>query len=176
MNSNDDMNKILLRRIRLMILFYMAVLLASGITALPLTWELSILVRCFGEGTVVGNLVPGLADWLVLVKEGLDSNAEHYPFIAYGTDWLAFAHIMIALAFLGPLRDPVKNIWIIRWAMLCCIGILPLALICGTIRGIPWGWQCIDCSFGVFGIVPLILIDRWVKRLKNHEAQIQENS
>ena len=110
---------------------------ASGITAIPLTWELSIFVRWFGEGTVIGNLVPGLADWLALVKEGLDSNAEHYPFIAYGTDWLAFAHIMIALAFIGPLRDPAKNIWIIHWGMLCCIGVLPL-----------------------------ILIDRWTKRLK----------
>ncbi len=167
MNPPENMDKILLLRIRLMILFYMAVLLASGITAIPLTWELSILVRWFGEETVVGNLIPGLSGWLALVKEGLDSNAQQYPFIAYGTDWLAFAHIMIALAFIGPLRDPVKNIWIIHWAMLCCIGIIPLALICGTIRGIPWGWQCIDCSFGVFGIIPLILIDRWTRRLEN---------
>ena len=29
--------------------------------------------------------------------------------IAYGTDWLAFAHITIAVAFLGPLKDPVRN-------------------------------------------------------------------
>ena len=25
-------------------------------------------------------------------------------------DWLAFAHVVIAVAFWGPLRDPVKNI------------------------------------------------------------------
>ncbi len=163
------MQKQLIYRIRLMILLYMAALLASGITAFPLTWELSILVQWFCEGTVVGDHVPGLVGWLAHVKEGLDSNAQHYPFIAYGTDWLAFAHIMIALAFIGPLRDPIKNIWIVHWGMLCCIGIIPLALICGSIRGIPWGWQCIDCSFGVFGIIPLILIDRWTKRLNSVE-------
>jgi hypothetical protein len=138
----------------------MAALLASGITAFPLPWELSVLVRWCGE-------VPGLAEWLVRVKEGLDYNARHYPFIAYGTDWLAFAHIVIALAFIGPLRDPVRNIWIVHWAMLCCVGIIPLALVCGTIRGIPFGWQCIDCSFGVFGIVPLLLIDHWTRRLQS---------
>ncbi len=148
-----------------MILLYMAALLLSGITAFPLPWELSVLVQWFGEGTWAGRLVPGLADWLVRVKEGLDFNARQYPFIAYGTDWLAFAHIMIAVAFLGPLRDPVKNIWVVRWGMLCCIGIIPLALICGSIRGIPWGWQCVDCSFGVFGILPLLLIDHWTRRL-----------
>lgn len=32
---------------------------------------------------------------------------------------------------------------------------VPLALICGPIRGIPFGWQCIDSAFGVIGIVPL---------------------
>ena len=160
------MDKILLRRIRLMILFYIAAVLVSGITAFPLPWEVSILVRWFGEGTVIGTHLPSLADWLARVKEGLDSNSQLYPFIAYGTDWLAFAHIVIALAFVGPLCYPIKNRWVIRWGMLCCVGIIPLVLICGAIRGIPWGWQCVDCSFGVFGIIPLILIDRWTRQLQ----------
>ena len=149
-----------------MILFYMVALLVSGITAFPLPWELAILVQWFGVGSVAGTYIPSLADWLARVKEGLDVNAQLYPFIAYGTDWLAFAHLVIALAFIGPLRDPIRNIWIIHWGMLCCAGIIPLALICGTLRGIPWGWQCIDCSFGILGIVPLILICRWTRQLR----------
>ena len=36
----------------------------------------------------------------------------------YGFDWLAFAHLLIAIAFLGPLKDPIKNEWIIRWGMI----------------------------------------------------------
>ena len=160
------MTQRLLRRIRLMILFYMAALFISGITAFPLPWELSVLVRWVGEGTVAGTSMPGLADWLAQVKEGLDLNAQSYPFIAYGTDWLAFAHIMIALAFIGPFCDPIRNVWVIHWGILCCLGIIPLALICGALRGIPWGWQCIDCSFGIFGIVPLILICRWTRQLR----------
>jgi hypothetical protein len=73
-----------------------------------------------------------------------------FPFLAYGTDWLAFAHLMIAVAFIGPLRDPVRNRWILEWAMICCVGVLPLAFIMGPIRG-PFGWTLVDCAFGVVG-------------------------
>jgi hypothetical protein len=34
--------------------------------------------------------------------------------------------------------------------------VLPLALICGPLRGIPIYWRLIDCSFGVLGAVPLV--------------------
>lgn len=154
-----------------MLLFFMGALLASGITAFPLVWELSILVRWFGPGTWFGETIPGLADWLVTVKAGLDYNAEHFPFLAYGTDWLAFAHIMIATAFLGPLWNPVRNLWVVHWGMICCVCVLPLAFLCGPVRGIPFGWQCIDCCFGVFGIIPLILIHRWTRRLERTDAE-----
>jgi hypothetical protein len=33
-----------------------------------------------------------------------------HPWLAYGTDWLAFAHIVIAVFFIGPFVDPVQNI------------------------------------------------------------------
>ncbi|SCF41963.1 hypothetical protein [Micromonospora mirobrigensis] len=32
----------------------------------------------------------------------------------YGTDWLAFAHLVLAVAFWGPLRDPVRNVWVVQ--------------------------------------------------------------
>ena len=86
--------------------------------------------------------------------------------MAYGTDWLAFAHIVIAMAFIGPLRDPVKNIWVIEFGMIACVLVIPLAAICGPLRGIPWLWILIDCSFGIFGIMPLWLIRRYIKRLE----------
>jgi hypothetical protein len=44
--------------------------------------------------------------------------------------------------------------------------IWPLALICGPIRGIPFYWQLIDCSFGFFGMIPLLLCLRDVGRLE----------
>lgn len=54
-----------------------------------------------------------------------------------------------------------------RWfGMIACAGIIPLALICGPIRGIPFWWSVIDMSFGVFGVIPLIVVRRMIKRLE----------
>jgi len=80
--------------------------------------------------------------------------------------WLAFAHIVIAIAFVGVLTKPVRNIWIVHFGMIACIAILPLAFICGSIRQIPFYWQLIDCSFGVFGIIPLYILHRYIKKLE----------
>jgi len=162
-------NTQLLLAIRGLVLFYIVALLASGITAFPLSWELGLLCQWFGEGTVVGNSIPALAHWFAYVREGIMYNAEHFPFYAYGTDWLAFAHIVIAIAFVGPFRDPVRNIWVIHWAMIACVLVILLALICGPIRGIPFGWQLIDMSFGLFGIIPLIVIHVMIKQLEKRK-------
>jgi hypothetical protein len=152
--SNDTKR---LKIIRLLLILFIICLVLSGITAFPLEWELRMLMSWFGHGTVIGSYFPGIAHWLSYVKEGLEFSAK-YPFLAYGTDWLAFAHLVIAVAFLGPLKDPVKNIWVIEFGMIACILIIPLALICGHIRGIPFFWQLIDCSFGVFGSIPLAIV------------------
>jgi len=62
---------------------------------------------------------------------------------------------MIAIAFIGPIRDTKRNIWVTEFGMIACVLIIPLAMICGPIRGIPFYWRLVDCSFGVVGIIPL---------------------
>ncbi|HON08072.1 MAG TPA: hypothetical protein PLW02_08245, partial [Verrucomicrobiota bacterium] len=101
------------------------------------------------------------------VRDALIETNAKYPFIAYGTDWLAFAHFVIAVAFIGPLRDPVKNVWVIEFGMIACILVVPFALVMGGVRGVPLGLRFIDCSFGIFGIIPLWLCHRQIKRLVN---------
>ena len=159
--------KQLLRKIRLLVLFFIAALAVSGITAFPLVTEVNILSSLLG---IDGNLSPtaysGLRHWIATVNEGLIRINNDYPFMLYGTDWLAFAHLVIAVAFIGLYREPVRNKWLIYFGMIACAGILPLALICGSIRGIPFYWQLIDCSFGIFGIIPLCLLHIWVKKLE----------
>jgi hypothetical protein len=78
----------------------------------------------------------------------IDTN---YPFIAYGTDWLAFAHLVLAVLFTGIIKDPVRNIWVLQFGLIASAAIFPLAFIAGSIRGIPFFWQLIDCSYGLFG-------------------------
>ncbi len=158
-----DINKTY-RIIRILLTFFMFGLIVSGLTAFPLLLEVNILEKILGNGTWVESIWPDLSHWISYVHQGLNEVNNQYPFMFYGTDWLAFAHITIAISFLGPLRDPVKNIWGVEFGMIACALLIPLALICGPIRGIPFFWTSIDCLFGIFGIIPLVIAYRLIKR------------
>lgn len=154
-----------LRKIRRLIIFFIIMLALSGITAFPVEAELKWLLQ-------FEDIMPnGLRLWLTKVYDAIKDTNEKYPFLLYGYDWLAFAHLVIATAFIGPYRNPVKNIWIIEWGMIACIAVLPLALIAGPIRGIPMYWQIIDCSFGILGIFPLFVCRSWIKKLEKMQKQ-----
>jgi hypothetical protein len=149
-----------LLKIRIAILFFTGVLIVSGVTAFPIETELHWLLKHPG-------LIPDpIASFINKASEGISNTNKAYPMLAYGYDWLAFAHIVIAMRFIGPLSNPVKNIWVIEWAMIACIAVIPLALLAGPVRGIPFYWRCIDCSFGVIGIIPLWVVRRWIKQLE----------
>lgn len=111
-------------------------------------------------------LPPFMMEWLEKINAGVNDVYSKYPFIAYGTDWLAFAHLVIGVAFIGPYRDPVKNIWVIEFGMIACIMIVPFALIAGAVRDIPLWWRWIDCSFGIFGIIPLWIVRDKILKMK----------
>ena len=136
---------------------FMLGLVLSGITAFPLAWEMRLLTTWFGINPALPpEHYSGLAFWLATVNRGLHETYAAYPWVAYGTDWLAFAHIAIAVYFIGPLMNPLKNEWILYAGLIGCALVLPLALICGPMRGIPLYWRLIDCSFGLFGAIPLL--------------------
>jgi hypothetical protein len=151
----------LIRQIRVWIGVVIVALAVSGVTAFPLETELR-----WVAGHVDWVPLPGLVAWLHRVYEGLAATNWAYPFLAYGTDWLAFAHLVLAVLFVGPWRDPVRNKWVIEFGLIACGGVLLLALIAGPVRGIPFYWRMIDCSFGVFWAVPLWLSLRAVGRLE----------
>jgi hypothetical protein len=151
------------RRIFTFILFFIVALILSGITAFPLSSEIRFLQ------SHRDLFPPTLKNWIDKIAEGIIATDEKYPFILYGTDWLAFSHIVIATAFIGPLRDPVKNKWIIEWGIIACIMIIPLAIIAGHIRNIPFFHQVIDCSFGIIGLIPLMIVHHDICKLENLE-------
>jgi hypothetical protein len=159
-----------LRRIRFWLAIFIAGLLLSGITAFPLQTELGWFVSLLHSGSLQSVAAStGLLQWIERVNEGLSATNARYPFLAYGTDWLAFAHLVIAVVFIGPYIDPVRNKWIITFGLIACGGVIPLALIAGHIRGIPLAWRLIDCSFGIFGVIPLLLCRRAIGQLAREE-------
>ncbi|MGC6426279.1 MAG: hypothetical protein ACON5H_04710 [Akkermansiaceae bacterium] len=162
-------------RIRIALIIVIFGLVISGITAFPLLHELNFLASLLTGGSI--DLNPqnyqGFTHWILKVREGLEVTYENYPFIAYGTDWLAFAHLMIALFFILPYRDPIRYEGVMHVGIWASLLVFPLALICGAIREIPIGWQLIDCSFGVVCIPPLlyaIKLTRWMASSESPES------
>jgi hypothetical protein len=161
--------------IRFWIGLFVAGLVVSGATALPLMHEVEWLAASLGVGDAVSpEEHTGLAHWVLKVRDGLRATYTQYPFMAYGTDWLAFGHFVIAIFFLGPLRDPVRNVWVIRAGLVACALVIPWALIWGAVREIPFFWRLIDCSFGVIGFVPLWFALRLTRKLEGRLSEFRK--
>ena len=156
-----------LRQIRFWLGVVILGLFISGATAIPLVQEADILHRIVNKYEIFG---PSVREWVQTVYAGILDTNSRYGFMLYGTDWLAFGHFVIAIAFVGPFRDPVRNKWVIDFGIIACLLIIPYAFVFGQIRGIPVWWRLIDCSFGVLGLVPLLLARRATIRLERMQG------
>lgn len=160
-----------LRRIRILTALFIVGLVISGVTAIPLVTELNWLVELTGARQLVESpaltTAPTWAVWLVKIQQSLVETQAAHPQLFYGTDWLAFGHIVIAIAFVGAWRDPVRNRWLFDFGLIACALVIPWALIFGAVRGIPIWWRLIDCSFGVIGAVPLWFCRTCARRISN---------
>jgi len=150
------------RRIKLLTWLFIIGLVVSGATAIPLQGELNLLMNFFGSAGESSEL----AQWLLRVRDALAQTQKQYPFLFYGTDWLAFGHFVIAIVFFGALRDPVRNRWLFDFGLIACALVVPYALVFGGLRGVPIWWRLIDCSFGVFGFIPLWFCRKWTSELE----------
>jgi hypothetical protein len=89
----------LIRQIRLLLGLFVVGLVLSGVTAFPLEWELGLLSRWLDADLTAPE--GGLRWWIARVHHALTETGRTHPFLAYGTDWLAFGHIVIAMFFVG---------------------------------------------------------------------------
>jgi len=134
-------------------------LFVSGVTIWPWEWELERILGLTSEVPVLHAVVEGiLADMRDLRSR--DS------FVLYGLDWLAYAHLVLTALFVMAMKDPVRNILVVRFGLLCCLTVPLLAAICVPLRGLPWWWVFIDSSFAICA-VPLWLALRELKRLES---------
>ena len=165
--------QLLRQRIRILTAIFILGLVISGATAIPLISEVDWLVNVTSAKQLAQPEAAKLvlwAEWLTRVQASLHSVADHHPFLFYGTDWLAFGHFVIAFAFTGAIRDPVRNNWLFTFGMIACVLVVPYAFVFGAIRGIPIWWRLIDCSFGVIGIIPMWYCRNWSRELARRQS------
>ncbi len=145
-------------------------LFLSGVTVWPAEWELKTFVRLvWGDGPPVG----ALHAWLVRIIGALaDANSSH-PFLLYAYDWLAFAHIVLAILFAGAIRDLVRNVWVVQCGLIMCALIPVLAAVCIPLRGVPGFWFLVDAAFAPAAGIPLWIALRDIQRVERGAASRQ---
>jgi hypothetical protein len=150
-----------LRRARWMLGIVALGLLVSGVTIWPAVWELKTAVRIvWGDQTPTGEL----HRFVLQTIGALESVRANQPFLLYAGDWLAFAHIALAVLFAGAMRDPVRNVWIVQCGLLMCLGVPILAGACVPLRGLPWMWFFVDFAFAPAAALPLWIALRDIRR------------
>jgi len=169
----ESVNCKLLFRYRIILGAFILGLIVSGMSALPLPSELSLLSRFLGISNPSSYTdMHGLRHWIAFVYFGLQQTYSRFPFFGYATDWLAFGHFVIGGFFILPFIDPIPYRGVLHVGVAACAGVIVTALICGPIRGIPFFWTLIDCAFGIIGAIPLFyclyLTNRMEKLRREH--------
>jgi len=134
-------------------------LFLSGVTIWPWHWELTVLIGVLQSVSAPQELI-------VLLQEILSDMSRlrsEESFVLYVADWLAFAHLVLTALFVMAMRDPVRNIMVVRFGILCCLTVPILAITCVPLRGIPLFWIAVDSSFA-FAAIPLWVALRDLKR------------
>jgi len=162
MNRSKD-----IRTVRRLLAIFIVSLFISGLTVLPVAAELRLARSVISNGSAPDQ-------WLARVQLAYSEVNSRGPFLLYGYDWLAFAHFVLAGLFIGPWLHPVRNRWVIQFGLGACILILPFAFIAGYVRGIPFWWQLIDCSFGIIGFAVLWPCHRLIQSRLRHAIRAKK--
>ena len=153
-----------MKQVRRWLSVFMILLFLSGLTAIPIQEELSFLLKRFNDPSIIHF-------WLEKVLIAYAEVQSNHLFLLYGYDWLAFAHFILVILFIGPCINPQKNIRVIEFVMIACCLVIPFALIAGHFRTIPFYWQLIDCSFGIFGFILLWICHIKILHIINYKKQ-----
>ena len=142
-------------------------LFISGVTVWPAVTELKMGVHLiWGDLATTGEF----HRFLLRAIAALEDTNVRYPFLLYAHDWLAFAHIMLAILFAGAIRDPVRNKWIVQCGLIMCALVPVLGGICIPIRQLPSWWFWIDFSFAPGAALPLWIALRDIRHVEQGTA------
>ena len=150
-----------LRRPRIMLAVVALGLFLSGVTIWPWDLELRLVLAALDR---LGGPEP-LVELLQSILTDMRRLRAEQSFVLYVADWLAYAHLVLTALFLMAMRDPVRNILVVRFGILCSLTVPILAVTCIPLRGIPLFWIAVDGSFAL-AAVPLWIALRDLKRLE----------
>lgn len=157
-----------LRRAKWMLAVVAFGLFVSGVTIWPAVRELKAGVRLlWGDTTPTGPIHA----FLVRAIESLEQTQSTQAFLLYGYDWLAFAHIVLAILFAGAIRDPVRNVWVVQCGLIMCALVPVLAAVCVPLRGMPHQWFWVDCAFAPGAALPLWIALRDIRRAERRAME-----
>lgn len=155
-----------LTRPRVMLAIVALGLFASGVTVWPWDWELRMALSLLDA---IGWPAP-LAELLHEIHTDMCRLREEESFVLYIADWLAYAHLVLTALFIMAMKDPVRNIMVVRFGLLCCATVPVLAVTCIPQRGIPLFWIAVDSSFAL-AAVPLLIALRDLQRIEMERQQ-----
>ena len=161
-----------MKRAKIMLGIIVFGLLVSGVTVWPAVPELKAAVRIMWGDAVPSGTIHG---FVLQAIDGLEATQATYPFLLYAHDWLAFAHIVLAILFAGAIRDPVRNVWIVQCGLIMCALVPVLAGICVPLRGIPAVWFLIDFAFAPAAALPLWIALKDIRRVERERQRGQKN-
>jgi hypothetical protein len=157
---NQEKKTLLERKIRMATWVTIIGLVINGLTALSLSRDLSVALS-------FKSLLPdSFYNWFVTVQAAVTDTKAHYAFMLYGYDWLGFAHLFIAIAFIGVLKDPIKNEWVVQFGMIVSALTVVIALLFERLRDIPFTWSMVDVVIGIGAFIILYLCSRWINEWK----------
>jgi hypothetical protein len=166
MNYHENMKTSqTLTHVKFWLVFFSTALIFSGVTAIFAREELRFLSPLFARGSTLQIFWPAMAEWLSLVHQAVEETYDKYPFLAYGYDWLAFGHFIIAIPFIMAIGDPRRYSWVITYGILACLAVIPFAVVFGAVRGIPAFWRVVDTLFGIGGLFVLLILRKQIREL-----------
>lgn len=153
------------QKIKKLTILYATILIISGATA---SFPKEGIVFIYKN---IHTPFESLNHWISIIYNEIIRLPDH---LIYGYDWLAFGHYTIAISFWGVYRNAKQNLWIVEWAMINSILILPFAFTFGQIRGIPFEWQLVDCSFGIGSIIFLYYLRHLIQKTVIKDMEKEE--
>ena len=161
------------KRAKYMLISVSIGLFISGVTIWPAITELKLglsILNTLGLGETQ------LFEFTTQIRESLIVIKKDHPQIMYGYDWLAFAHIVLAILFYGAAKDPVRNRWVIKCGLIMCALIPVLAAIAIPFRSIPYFWFFIDFAFTPAAAIPLFIAFKDVSKIESASKNIKSGS